>query len=172
MTLLEEAPPREDDDTYRDEGEDFKAWEEELSNDGGGEEDESGEEGGKEGKQAIEKKRISFVEAMFMVLLVTLPLDTVEVLVNLLIPGISIILIPWDLAVLGIVQFYLHIKGGRWEHALVGNVAEMLPIIDFLPIRTVTFMISVYKTNHPKGGLISRIAEKTKMGKGIKEGGA
>lgn len=50
-------------------------------------------------------------------------------------------------------QIWLFFKGGEFSFkkqgpSLIGNVVELIPILDWLPIRTVTLLISIYKINH------------------------
>jgi len=52
------------------------------------------------------------------------------------------------------IQLWLIMKGGiafrKQVPALVGNLIELIPILDWLPIRTLTLLITIYMINHPK----------------------
>ena len=81
----------------------------------------------------------------------TLSIDGIDVLLWLF--GIPYVGLVIDVAVTGIIQFWLAMKGGNYQRALTGNLIEMLPIpiTEMLPIRTVALWASIYKTNHPGG---------------------
>lgn len=49
-------------------------------------------------------------------------------------------------------QIYLRMKGVRGAYMLVGNILELIPVVDWLPIRTATFLITVWVDRHPKVG--------------------
>jgi len=52
------------------------------------------------------------------------------------------------------IQLWLIMKGGiafrKQVPALAGNLIELIPILDWLPIRTATLLITIYLINHPK----------------------
>lgn len=104
-------------------------------------------------------KKISLPEIIIMVIL-SGGADLFEVFVSFigLMPVIGQTFIFADffigIAVLAIVQFWLIMKGGikfrKQAASLVGNIIELIPFLDILPIRTVTLLISIYLIN--KGG--------------------
>lgn len=56
----------------------------------------------------------------------------------------------FDILVWSLVQFYFYLKGARSSYFLAGSILELIPVIDVLPLRSVTFFLSVYLTNHPE----------------------
>lgn len=101
-------------------------------------------------------KKISLPEIIIMVLL-SGGADFFEVFVGFagVVPVIGQALTIADffigLTVLAIVQFWLIMKGGigfrKQASALMGNIIELIPFLDILPIRTVTLLISIYLIN-------------------------
>ena len=55
-------------------------------------------------------------------------------------------------------QLYLYLKGVKGIYVLIGNIVELIPFIGDLPIRTTTFIITVWVEHHPK---IKQTAEVT-----------
>ena len=47
-------------------------------------------------------------------------------------------------------QLYLYLKGVKGSYVLIGNIVELIPFIGDLPIRTTTFIITVWVEHHPK----------------------
>ncbi|MBI4993842.1 hypothetical protein HZC33_02725 [Candidatus Wolfebacteria bacterium] len=51
-------------------------------------------------------------------------------------------------------QFWLIMKGGigfkNQATLLAGNLIELIPVLDWLPIRIVALIITIYLINHPK----------------------
>lgn len=91
------------------------------------------------------------------------------VLLSLLSEVLDIIDFGW---VIGFpLQFWLFLKGGEFSFkkygpSVIGNIVELIPILDWLPIRTVTLLISIYKINHPeKEGVLGKVAGAAKVGK-------
>ncbi|MEK7114501.1 MAG: hypothetical protein AAB832_00335 [Patescibacteria group bacterium] len=105
-----------------------------------------------------EDKKISLPEIIIMVMIVG-GADLFDVFVGLAaaVPVIGQILLfgNWfvDIFVLAIVQFWLIMKGGigfrKQATVLVGNLAEMIPFLDILPIRTAALLVAIYMINHP-----------------------
>ena len=104
------------------------------------------------------EKKISLPEIIIMVMIVG-GADALEIFTDLLVvvPVIGQILLflnPFvDIFVLAIVQLWFIIKGGigfrKQVSALVGNLIELIPGLDILPIRTTTLIIAIYLINHP-----------------------
>lgn len=119
-----------------------------------------------------EQKKISLPEIIIMVMIVA-GADLFDVFVDLAaaVPVIGQILLfaNWfvDIFVFAVVQFWLIIKGGigfkKQATVLAGNLIEMIPFLDILPIRTTALLVAIYMINHPG------IAEKlTPAGKAVK----
>jgi hypothetical protein len=106
-----------------------------------------------------EQKKIQLPEIIIMLMIVG-GADGLEVVTNLsaAVPVVGQILLffnPFvDISVLAIIQFWLIMKGGigfsKQATALVGNLIELVPGLDILPIRTTTLLVAIYMINHPK----------------------
>ncbi len=104
-------------------------------------------------------KKISLPEIIIMVMIVG-GADAFDVVTDLAaaIPVIGQILVfsNWfmDIFVLAIIQFWFIMKGGigfrKQAVALVGNLIEMIPLLDILPIRTATLLVAIYLINKPE----------------------
>ncbi|MDP3014812.1 MAG: hypothetical protein Q8N28_00065 [bacterium] len=115
-----------------------------------------------------EQKKISLPEIIIMAMIVG-GADLFDVFVNLAaaVPVIGQILLfgNWfvDIFVLAIVQFWLIMKGGigfrKQATVLVGNLVEMIPLLDILPIRTATLLVVIYMINHP--GIVKKVTKPT-----------
>ena len=70
--------------------------------------------------------------------------------------GEILIVLNWfvDIVVLAIIWIWLIIKeeiGARiMITSLIGSLAEFIPLLDVLPIRTVVLLLTIYMINHPK----------------------
>lgn len=105
------------------------------------------------------QKKIGLPEIIIMLMVVG-GADALEVVTDLsfAIPVIGQILLftnPFiDIFTLAIVQFWLIMKGGigfnKQATVLVGNLIELVPGLDILPIRTVSLIVTIYMINHPK----------------------
>src|SRR3989344_3705952 len=110
-------------------------------------------------------KKISLVDAVIMFIIV-LGADLFDAFAGIsgFVPGVGqvIMFINWmvGLTVLAITQFWLIMKGIKGLSYLAGNLVEMIPILNILPIRTATLLVVIYMANHPK------IASKVQMAKG------
>lgn len=56
------------------------------------------------------------------------------------------------------IQFWIFSKGGGFSFktqgpSLIGNILELIPIVDWLPIRTVTLIISISRINKQAAAL-------------------
>ncbi len=95
------------------------------------------------GEETASSPKISFLElALF-----PLPLSILADLVDLISwTGIGTI-ISWavDIFSAGGLTLYLFLKGLRGEFMLVSGIVEMIPGIDFLPIRTITLLVLYFK---------------------------
>ena len=122
-----------------------------------------------EEQNQAEQKKISLPEAIIMVMIVGLA-DAVEILIGL--TGIGIIIGEIINFVVGAgIQLWLFMKGikGFWKLASwgIGTLLDGV-LAGFLPIKTITLIITIYLVNHPKivekatkatGGM-AKIAEK------------
>ena len=103
-----------------------------------------------------ENKKISLPETILMTLIVG-SADAFEVFSDVIfpIPVIGQIFVPinWfvDFFILALVQFWLIMKGGigfrKQAVSLVGNIIELVPGLDILPIRTTTLLVAIYLIN-------------------------
>ncbi len=55
-----------------------------------------------------------------------------------------------DILTFPVTQFYFRIKGVKGTADLVSNMAELIPYLGALPIRTVGLIITIYLANHPE----------------------
>ncbi|MDP2856319.1 MAG: hypothetical protein Q8N90_04410 [bacterium] len=73
--------------------------------------------------------------------------------------------ISWilDMVAMAIPTIWLIFKGRRAEWMLIASLIEFIPVVDFLPIRTVTFLILYFKDKVPteKMGKLGEAIEKT-----------
>ncbi|HOM33049.1 MAG TPA: hypothetical protein PK168_00380 [Candidatus Paceibacterota bacterium] len=106
--------------------------------------------------------KITFIE----LILFPLPLSIIADLVDLISwTGIGT-MISWGLDILsaGSLTLYLFLRGLRGEFMLLSGVVEMIPGIDFLPIRTATLLLLYFKQKNPN---VDKTIEK--LGKIIKK---
>ncbi len=106
--------------------------------------------------------KITFIE----LILFPLPLSIIADLFYLISwTGIGT-LISWGLDILsaGSLTLYLFLRGLRGEFMLLSGVVEMIPGIDFLPIRTATLLLLYFKQKNPN---VDKTIEK--LGKIIKK---
>lgn len=113
-------------------------------------------------------KKISLPEIIIMVMIVA-GADLFDVFVDLAaaVPVIGQILLfgNWfvDIFVFVIVQFWLIMKGGigfrKQATVLVGNLVEMIPFLDVLPIRTAALLAAIYMINNPK--IVKKVTKPT-----------
>jgi hypothetical protein len=114
----------------------------------------------------MEDKKISMVETMFLVLFIV-PLDIIELVAGV-VPGLSYIAIGYDLAAMGGLFMYFHMKGGNYALPTAGSGIEaVFPGIDALPIRTITLIVAIYMTNHPNAGKIASLGSVNKVVGGL-----
>ncbi len=114
-----------------------------------------------------EQKKISLPEIILMIMIVGGAdlFDAITTLVAL-VPIIGKVFVFTNIFVgifvLLIIQFWLILKGGigfkKQLVVLVGNLIELIPGLNILPIRTLTLLIAIYLINHPK---IMKIASRT-----------
>ena len=73
--------------------------------------------------------------------------------------------ISWvlDIVAMAIPTIWLIFKGRRAEWMALASLIEFIPVVDFLPIRTVTFLILYFKDKVPteKMGKLGEVIEKT-----------
>ena len=106
--------------------------------------------------------KITFIE----LILFPLPLSIIADLVDLISwTGIGT-MISWGLDILsaGSLTLYLFLRGLRGEFMLLSGVVEMIPGIDFLPIRTITLLLLYFKQKNPNA---DKMVEK--VGKTVKK---
>lgn len=73
-----------------------------------------------------------------------------------------------DILTFPVTQFYFRMKGVSAAADLAANMAELIPYLGALPIRTIGLLITIYLANHPKTlGAAGKIAGMAK-GKTIK----
>ena len=114
--------------------------------------------------------KVSLPEGIVVVMLVGM-VDVFEVFSDLAfgvpIIGQILILTNWflDPVVLAGVQFWFILKGGigfrKQCVALVGNIVEMIPLLDMLPIRTASVLVAIYLINKDSGQLETSTEKKS-----------
>lgn len=104
--------------------------------------------------------KISLAEAVLM-LMITGAADLLEFLLTFAV-GVGEI-VKWfiDIPTWFIIQFWLMIKGVRGTWFLAGSLLELIPVINALPIRTLTMVITIYLANKPQSSAL--VAEATKV---------
>lgn len=70
-----------------------------------------------------------------------LALDAID-FVEVGIPGTDLVGFPLE-------QLFLSKKGVKGTTALIGNVIELIPGVDYLPVRSITWLITVWMDQHP-----------------------
>jgi len=60
-------------------------------------------------------------------------------------------------------QLYLYLKGIKGTYVLVGNILELIPFVGDLPIRTISFVLTVIAENNPKIKKVAEVASKVKQ---------
>jgi hypothetical protein len=120
----------------------------------------SGEETEIEGEEAASKPsaKISLIE----LLIFPLPLAIISDLADLISwSGIGT-LISWvlDIVTGGGLGLWLFLKGLRGEYMILTGLVEMIPIIDFLPLKTGILVWMYLKQKNPTLGKISETIEK------------
>jgi len=97
--------------------------------------------------------KISIIEAGVLLIVVILA-DLIELILGLfLLPDFWI---P-DIIAFPVTQIYLRMKGVRGEYALMGNLAELIPYVSALPMRTITIIMTIAVDRSP------RLKEKLEM---------
>lgn len=105
------------------------------------------------------EKKSGLPEAILMFLVVAFAdIFDVETMISLAVPvlGEILVVLNWfvDIVVLAIIWIWLIIKeeiGARiMITSLIGSLAEFIPLLDVLPIRTVVLLLTIYMINHPK----------------------
>jgi hypothetical protein len=99
-----------------------------------------------------EKGKVSLVEGIIMVMIVATA-DIIEIILTFF--GLNPLSIIIDVPVAFTIQFWLWMKGSKWTWALAGNLIEFIPYVDFLPIRTVTLLLTIYLSNHSKAAKLA-----------------
>lgn len=96
--------------------------------------------------------KISLVEGIVM-LMITLTADIIEIILTFF--ALNPLSVVIDVPTTAIIQFWLWMKGAKGTWALAGNLIEFIPYLDFLPIRTVTLLITIYLSNHQKTAAVA-----------------
>lgn len=91
------------------------------------------------------EKKISLPEIILLNLYI-IPLDLLGLL--LLFFGLDDFWII-DILTFPITQFYFRIKGAKANADLIASLAELIPYVGALPIKSVGMNITIYLTNHP-----------------------
>ena len=99
-----------------------------------------------------EKGKVSLVEGIIMFMIVATA-DIIEIILTFF--GLNPLSIIIDVPVAFTIQFWLWMKGSKWTWALAGNLIEFIPYVDFLPIRTVTLLLTIYLSNHSKAAKLA-----------------
>lgn len=114
-----------------------------------------------------EEPKFSLVEIILM-LMITVPVDILEVVVALTIPipvvgqiGLVVMFFT-NLIVLAIIQFWLWMKGIRGLWALSAQLLESIPLINALPLRTAGVIATIIIANRPEAAKVAQIAGKIK----------
>lgn len=66
--------------------------------------------------------------------------------------------VPLTDAASWLTQFYYVYKGVSGSRMVVGNILEIVPGVDYLPVRTITFWMTVYADRHPKVEAVAELA--------------
>lgn len=64
-----------------------------------------------------------------------------------------------DVLTFPVTQFYFRIKGIKGNYDLIANLAEIIPYVGALPIRTVGVLLVIWIDRHPRGA-IAQVTEK------------
>src|SRR4051812_7975529 len=56
--------------------------------------------------------------------------------------------IPGTDVVSWLTQFYFQMKGVSGSRMVIGNLIELIPGVDYLPVRTITYWLTVRNANH------------------------
>jgi len=70
-----------------------------------------------------------------------------------------------DILTFPVTQFYFRIKGVKGTADLVSNIAELVPYLGALPIRTIGLIITIYLANHPEKAKVVPAVKNLKMAK-------
>ncbi len=107
------------------------------------------------GEESLAKTESSSPKISFMELsLFALPLAVIADIVDLFSwSGIgTMISLALDLFSAGALTLYLFMKGLRGEFMLLSGIVEMIPVVDFLPIRTATLLMLYFKQKNTQRG--------------------
>ncbi|MDO8585216.1 MAG: hypothetical protein Q7R85_03840 [bacterium] len=94
-----------------------------------------------------DEPKISQVES-FIIISILAGLDVADIaLLAFGLPDFFIL----DIFAFPLTQLYFRMKGVRANYALIGNLGELLPYIDKLPMRTIGAIATIRAANHPEG---------------------
>lgn len=122
-------------------------------------EDESDELEGERGGGAAKKSPIIFAEVLLI-----LPWLVIADIVDLFSwSGVgTIIALVLDLITMAIPTIWLFFKGRRAEWMLIAGLIDMIPFVNFVPIKTIAFLVIYFKDKVPteKMGKLGEAVEK------------
>jgi hypothetical protein len=109
----------------------------------------------------MNEKKVELPEAYFIVSYVAF---TDAVGISLALVGLDDFFII-DALTFPVTQLYFRMRGIKGSYDLYGNVAELIPYVGALPIRTAGVLFTIWAANHPE----STIAKTTQL-KALKGG--
>lgn len=98
-------------------------------------------------------KKISLAETVLVMMFVIF-IDLLELVLGLLAVGL-IINSFIDLVVGAGIQLWIRLKGIKGASALAGTLIEFIPVVNLLPIRSVTMAITIFIANRPAAANIA-----------------
>ncbi len=111
-----------------------------------------------------DEPKISGIEAMLMlgVCLFFDGMDIVATFLNILFGGGEIIKIFINAIAFPILFLWVKLKGVGTLSMVAGNIMEFIPLVNTLPIRTITMAIVIWLDRHPQETeLLSRVKKNT-----------
>lgn len=105
--------------------------------------------------------------------IISLPETIIMVILSLISEVLDIIDLGW---IIGFpLQFWIFLKGGDFNFkkqgvSIVGNLIELIPFIDWLPIRTITLIITINRINYPENFGITNVTSTAKKANPVKGG--
>jgi len=92
------------------------------------------------------KKKIDFVQALFMMIIAVIADLIGFVLVLFALDDFGII----ELVLAPLYTAWFYFNGAGWSRALPANILEAIPYVSALPLYSVLILYSIYTANHPK----------------------
>lgn len=95
--------------------------------------------------------KISIVESVFLILFIAVA-DILELVSELLDEVVIGVILSWVIDIISIivVQFYLRFKGVKGVYSLVTNIAEFIPVLSALPLRTFGIIATIIVDRVPE----------------------